>query len=112
MKTENTKGCGEIKINKNLIVTKFKEKPKISFSKYIYSGIQIINSNIFELESFVKFNNSKIINLDFGYDIYPMILGQIAGYGLKCFAFDIGNIKSYQSVNEFWSNSNQILKYE
>ena len=94
----NPIGKGVMELDKNSKVVKFEEKPKIPFSNKIYSGIQVLNSKIFELLPFNDIQKINYLDLDFGYHIWPQLKGQMAAYKLDCLLIDIGTINAYKKA--------------
>ena len=98
-------GCGVLELGENSIITKFEEKPKIPFSKLVYSGIQVISSEVFNLLPFKERRSNNYINLDFGYDIFPNLIGDMVGYKLDYLLLDIGTLESYYKAKKVWPKS-------
>jgi mannose-1-phosphate guanylyltransferase len=96
----NPIGKGVLELDKNSKVVKFEEKPKIPFSNKIYSGIQILNSKIFEMLPFNNIQKNNYLDLDFGYHIWPQLKGQMAAYKLDCYLIDIGTINAYKKAEK------------
>jgi len=102
--TDNPIGKGVMELDKDSKIIKFEEKPEVPFSNKIYSGIQVINSKIFEILPFIEMKNNNYLNLDFGYHIWPRLIGQMAAYKLDCFLIDIGTVNSYKKAERLWKN--------
>jgi len=98
----NGSGGGHIQLGNNFIIKRFEEKPPIPFSKFIYSGIQVINHKIFQFLPFNDIILSQNSKLDFGYDVFPNLIGHMIGYKLNCDLIDIGDIKSYYLANNLY----------
>jgi len=100
----NPIGCGIMKLGKDSKIIKFEEKPKIPFSNKTYSGIQVLNGKIFEILPFTEMRDNNYMDLDFGYHIWPRMIGQMAGYELDCLLIDIGTINSYKKAEKLMKN--------
>lgn len=99
---ENPAGCGLLEIGQQSIVTRFEEKPEKPFSHLAYAGIQVINGEIFDFLPFEEKRKNNFSGLDFGYDIFPRLVGKMYGYKLDCLLIDIGDITSYHLANKIW----------
>ena len=102
--TNNVKCKGVMELDKDSKILKFEEKPVRPFSNKIYSGIQVVNSKIFEILPFNNMKNNNYMDLDFGYHIWPRLIGQMAAYELDCFLMDIGTTNSYLEAERLWKN--------
>jgi mannose-1-phosphate guanylyltransferase len=101
---DNAKDCGVMELDNESKIIKFEEKPKEIFSNKIYSGIQVLNSKIFGKLPFNDIEDNNYMNLDFGYHIWPRLIGQMAAYKLDCFLIDIGTVNSYKKAERLWKN--------
>ena len=93
-----------MELDKESKIIKFEEKPEVPFSNKIYSGIQVINSKIFEILPFIEMKNNNYLNLDFGYHVWPRLIRQMAAYKIDCFLIDIGTVNSYKKAKRLWKN--------
>ena len=102
--TGNPIGKGVMELDKDSKIIKFEEKPVAPFSNKIYSGIQVVNSKIFEILPFNDLKDNNYMGLDFGYDIWPRLIGKMIAYKLNCFLIDIGTMNSYKKAEKQWKN--------
>jgi len=102
--TNKSKGKGIMELDKDSKIIKFEEKPIKPFSNKIYSGIQVLNGKIFEVLPFSNMKDNNYMDLDFGYHVWPRLIGQMAAYKLDCFLIDIGTISSYKKAERLWKN--------
>ena len=96
----NVENCGLVEMKSDFTITKFEEKPKIPFSNLAYSGIQVINSQLFKLLPFDEIKHINYLNLCFGKDVWPMLHGKMTAYKIDCPLIDIGSMKSYKLAND------------
>lgn len=96
---DDVKDCGLIEMKKDFTITKFEEKPEIAFSHLVYSGIQVINSRLFNLLPFNEIKHVNYSNLCFGKDVFPKMSGKMTAFKIDSFLIDIGNMKSYKLAN-------------
>ena len=104
---ENPAGCGLMEIGPRSIITRFEEKPATPFSRLTYAGIQVLNGKIFEVLPLGEMREKKFCGLDFGYDIFPKLVGKMFGYKLNCLLLDIGDMTSYRLANKIWEEVSQ-----
>lgn len=81
-------------------ITRFKEKPKIEdiVSHYANGGIYIFRKEIFDY-----LNKISVSPLDFGHDVFPMLLDageKMYAYEMPEFLLDIGTPESYRAAQE------------
>ena len=96
---DNPIDCGILEIDNHSKIIRFEEKPKIPFSNLAYSGIQVINSQLFKLLPFDEIKHINYLNLCFGKDVWPMLHGKMTAYKIDCPLIDIGSMKSYKLAN-------------
>ena len=100
---DNPIDCGILEIDNHSKIIRFEEKPKIPFSNMIYSGIQIIKGNLFHKLPFNNLCKKKYRGLDFGFHVWPKLIGEMTGYKLDCYLIDIGNHESYKIAQNTWT---------
>ena len=102
-KVENPKECGIIAMDGESVVIDFSEKPGKPKSRTAYAGIAILNHGIFKELPFVEFKYNDYEGLDLGFDVFPRLIGKMAGYKVNCFHMDVGTEESYLKAIELWS---------
>ena len=95
----NVKDCGLVEMKNDFTITRFVEKPQIPFSNLVYSGIQVINGQLFKLLPFDEIKHINYLNLCFGKDVWPMLCGKMTAYEIDSSLIDIGSIESYNLAN-------------
>ena len=106
---QNPEDCGVLEIDNESRIVRFEEKPEYPFGQKTYSGIQVINGAIFKLLPFKSMQESDYMGLDFGYNVWPKLVGKMSGYHLDCYLKDIGNIETYNQAQstfpEYYGNN-------
>ena len=93
VKVKNQSRSGQITIDKNSIITRFKEKEKEKGEGFINAGVYIFQKDL--LSSFPR---DKKISLE--KDIFPKLEGNIAAFKNKGYFIDIGAKEDYLKFNK------------
>jgi mannose-1-phosphate guanylyltransferase len=100
-KTKNPGRYGEVIIDENDIVVRFKEKAKTKRENFINAGVYIFQKKI--LKNFPK---NKKLSLE--KDIFPNLAGKIAAFKTKGYFIDIGTQEDYKKLKKefkkIWQN--------
>jgi mannose-1-phosphate guanylyltransferase/phosphomannomutase len=88
---ENPQGLGVLEINEDNLITEFIEKPPLSKTSLINTGIYLINKQVLHLipEGFY----------DFGKQLIPRLIGEVYAYVDYGYWSDIGTLQSYYATN-------------
>ena len=89
--------CGIVKLNDQLVVTNFDEKPLNPKSNLASGAIYILSKEMLKFLSRDEYNNAK----DFSNEIINKFLGKIYTYKTDNDFIDIGNIKNLKIANSF-----------
>jgi len=98
---DNPVGCGLIKLENNTVI-RFEEKPDLAFSNLVYAGLLIINNSIFEKLPFLDKKDNCYKGLDFGYDVFPNLIGSMIGFKINEPIIDIGDVNTYNNLKDQW----------
>ena len=94
---QNPKGYGIAIIDRNNRIIRFEEKPAISFSNLVNSGIYILERDVLD---YIPKNKM----FDFAKDLFPLLLRKkLPLYGIEGsgYWFDIGTPESYKNAREY-----------
>ena len=100
----DTKGCGIIKLSKDLFINKFIEKNHDNKPGFVYSGILIFSKNIFKLLPFKEFSQNNFMGLDTGYHVLPKILKTTKGFRIKGKVIDLRDENQLIKLKEYIKN--------
>jgi len=103
-KTSKPHQSGIVITNKKGVLKYFFEKISKPPGKIANGAIYLLSPQILKLIK-KKFSSSK----DFSNEIIQKFIGKIYCYNTKNFFLDIGDLKSYEQVNEFVSKKSNIL---
>ena len=87
--TDNPQDCGVAVIDDDDTVVGFEEKPSQPVSNLASAGIYVCNPEI------SRYLPGKIPS-DIGYDVLPLLIGNMKGYFIKEYFIDIGTKKNYE----------------
>ena len=91
----NPSRCGIVQVDAAGIVQEFVEKPKMPIGSLAFAGIMIGTAALIK-------NISDKCPVDFGFDVLPHIVGQMAAYRIKDFLIDIGTPETYGLAQTTW----------
>ena len=91
----NPSRCGIVQVDTTGIVQEFVEKPKIPIGNLAFAGVMI------GTPALVK-NIPDKCPVDFGFDVFPQIVGQMAAYRIDDFLIDIGTPETYGLAQTIW----------
>ena len=94
-RTNKPKESGIVKVDKRMILTEFNEKPYNPKSDLANGAIYCLSKEM--LNEIRAFKNDHIS--DFSTEIIPKYINRILTYKTNEYFIDIGNIESYNSVN-------------
>lgn len=93
--------CGIAVLDAEGKVTNFTEKPPVPMSNLANGGIYVASPAVFDYLPDHR-NDPADSVLDFGYQVFPSLLGKIYGYEIKEYLRDIGTIDAYRAALEEW----------
>jgi mannose-1-phosphate guanylyltransferase len=94
-RTDSPEKCGIAEINQDSLVVGFEEKPKNPKSNLANAGIYLAKREIWEYIPHKEF-------IDFGFDIFPRLVGKMYGYEIREYLLDIGTLEDYKKAQETW----------
>lgn len=97
----NPSACGIAVLDADAKITSFTEKPPVPLSNLANGGIYVASPAVFDYLPDHR-NDSTDAVLDFGYQVFPLLLGKMYGYEIKEYLRDIGTIDAYQAALEEW----------
>jgi mannose-1-phosphate guanylyltransferase len=87
--------CGVVEIDDRGLVRNFVEKPKTPVGNLAFSGLMLAAPALLDVIP----NKSPV---DFGFDVLPRIIGQMAAYRIQDFLIDIGTLETYRIAQATW----------
>lgn len=102
-KVMNPCECGIVELDESSTIVSFTEKPKNPVSDLAFAGIMLSN------QSLARYFPDKEI-FDLGYDVLPYIVKNAAGYVMREYLLDIGNIEKLKQAEHHVKN--KIFKSE
>lgn len=93
----NPKECGIATINLKNEITNFIEKPDNPTSNLANAGIYVFSRSILDM---FEYKDGTV--LDIGYDIIPLLVGNMLGYTKDFFNIDIGTIEKLETARKLW----------
>lgn len=99
---QETKGYGVVKLDKNLNITEFLEKPEFTTEKLVNTGIYAFKKEIF--------NHIPEGFYDFGTQLFPSLVGALKGHITTAYWNDIGSLSDYYETNLYVANNKEKFK--
>jgi mannose-1-phosphate guanylyltransferase len=87
--------CGILEVNERGNVTDFVEKPSHPKSNLAFSGILLGTQMLLDA---VPSKNP----VDFGFDVFPKLIGKMMVYPITSYLMDIGTMQNYQLAQSSW----------
>jgi mannose-1-phosphate guanylyltransferase len=87
--------CGIAQMNDDGVIMDFVEKPKTPVGNLAFSGIMLGTPRVLE-------QIPDKCPVDFGFDVFPKIVGRMAGYRISDFIIDIGTLETYRAAQAHW----------
>jgi mannose-1-phosphate guanylyltransferase len=94
-RTSTPEEKGVVTLNEEHVIIDFVEKPLQPRSNLVNAGIYIASQ---ELYHYLPGGNF----LDFGFDVFPKLLGKMYGYLIQEYLLDIGTPETYQQAQQEW----------
>lgn len=102
-RTHKPQQCGIVALDATHRIIDFVEKPVYPKSNLANAGIYIANSTIFR-----HFPPQPC--LDFGFDIFPRLVGKIYGYVIQDYVLDIGTMDNYLLAQQTWGQRHHACR--
>jgi mannose-1-phosphate guanylyltransferase len=96
--TDNPRDCGIAEIDDENTVIDFEEKPSQPSSNLASAGIYMCNPEI------IHYLPRKVPS-DLGYDVLPLLIGDMKGYLIEEYFIDIGTKENYERAQREFKNS-------
>ncbi|MEE8400377.1 MAG: nucleotidyltransferase family protein [Desulfobacterales bacterium] len=93
--------CGIAVLDAEAKITDFTEKPPVPIGNLANGGIYVASPAFFDYLPDHR-NNPADSVFDFGYQVFPLLLGKMYGYEIKEYLRDIGTLDAYQAALEEW----------
>lgn len=87
--------CGIAICDAGGVIREFEEKPKNPRSNWAFSGLMLASTMILELVP-------KHRPADIAFDLLPRLVGNMLGYRIHDYLFDIGTMENYQQAQTSW----------
>jgi len=87
--TTRPEECGIATIDREQTIIGFEEKPESPRSNLANAGIYLVRSNLFDFLP-------QRIPLDFGFDVFPRLIGKMKGFLIRDYLLDIGTLENYR----------------
>lgn len=98
--TDIPKQKGIAYLNNDQTVIEFVEKPSNPKTNLANAGIYICNSEVIDLIP-------KKLPCDIGYDLLPLLVGNMKGWKTNGFLMDIGTIVHLEKAQKLWKDNNE-----
>ena len=92
--------CGVVITDPDGVIVDFEEKPHVPRSNWVFSGLMMANSTLF---NFIP----PGIPADIARDLLPRLLGQMRGYPIFDYVLDIGTMPNYEKAQASWPIDSQ-----
>jgi len=87
--------CGVAITNESGVIVDFEEKPQTPRSNWVFTGLMVADSRIFDLIP-------PCIPADIGFHVLPRLLGNMLAYPIHDYLLDIGTMANYQRAQSTW----------
>lgn len=87
--------CGVAITNESGVIIDFEEKPQIPRSNWVFTGLMVAGSRLFDLIP-------PSIPADIGFHVLPRLLGDMLAYPIHDYLLDIGTMANYQRAQSTW----------
>lgn len=95
--TDRPEECGIVELDETGYVRSFTEKPSRPQSNLANSGLYLCRREIFD------YIPQKEV-ADFGFDVFPQMIGKMAGYKIEELLMDVGSYDKYEQAQKAWCN--------
>ena len=95
----NPSCCGVAVMDAGGVIIDFEEKPQNPRSNWVFSGLMMADSRLFDLIP-------PSIPADLGFHVLPRLLGKMRGYAIKDYLLDIGTLANYEKAQATWPGNN------
>lgn len=97
-RAEKPSACGIATLDSLGLIRSFIEKPERPASNLANAGVYVAGQGIFDYIP----SDKRLV--DFGFDVFPSLIGKIYGYEIEEYLLDIGTLENYKRANKEWSN--------
>lgn len=87
--------CGIVSFDERMVVREFEEKPTHPKSRWAFSGIMLGTPELLD-------HIPSRCPVDLGFDVLPLLVGQMLAYPISDFLLDIGTHENYQTAQKTW----------
>ncbi len=95
-RTGRPEACGIAALDADGLITSFIEKPKQPESDLANAGIYVAGQGVFD-----HIPSRKGL-VDFGFDVFPALVGKMYGYEIEEYLLDIGTMENYKRAESEW----------
>ena len=90
-RTNRPEQCGIATLDKNHTIIEFQEKPKNPETNLANAGIYVAGAELYD------YLPAKL-PADFGFDVFPNLIGKMKGFVVEEYILDIGDMQNYQKA--------------
>lgn len=95
-RTDNPGACGIAVLDDHGLITSFIEKPGNPESNLANAGVYVAGQGVFDY-----IPSGKEL-ADFGFDVFPALVGRMYGYEIEEYLLDIGTPENYKRAESEW----------
>ena len=94
-RVQNPKECGIIDVDDSGVICGFVEKPENPTSNLAFTGVMLGTRHMLDVLP-------STIPADFGFHVFPKMIGSMAGYRTSEYLIDIGTMAKYEAAQKEW----------
>lgn len=95
--------CGVAITDDRGVIVDFEEKPQNPRSNWVFSGLMVAGSPVFDLIP-------PCVPADIGFHLLPRLLGKMLAYPIADYLLDVGTLANYQKAQTTWpSQGNSVV---
>lgn len=87
--------CGIVSFDEQMVIHEFVEKPAHPRTRWAFSGLMIGTPKLID-------HIPVRYPVDFGFDVFPLLIGQMLAYPISDYLLDIGTLDNYQIAQNTW----------
>jgi mannose-1-phosphate guanylyltransferase len=95
--------CGIVQVDDSGVVCDFVEKPKTPCGDLAFSGLMLATRGLLEAIP-------ETTPVDFGFHVFPKMVGRMAAYRISEFLMDMGTLETYREAQMTWPGLSQSRK--
>jgi mannose-1-phosphate guanylyltransferase len=100
----NPSQCGIVEVDEHNIVRAFREKPAQPAGRLAFSGVMIGTPEFLQAIP-------AGAPADLGFDVFPRLIGRMAGYRSREYLLDIGTMSNYEAAQRGWPGLRSRLEH-